>query len=316
MILSDSIFSGVMNTVDAVMFDYVRDVYINFIQANASLITLLFTLSVMLMGYQFISQHSCEIWEVLRRIILMMCVYGLVMNWQLYHIFIYNIFTNEPARIAKVLSGANHHSGNLFTALDGLFESMLNAMAGFFGQASFSASGMMFVVYGLIVLIISIPLIVYALLLFIYSKIMMAVGLALGPIFILCIMWDSVRGLFSAWLNMLITTALIPVITTAVLTLMLSVINVTLPQLNQPVEQMQLVGIAPFLVVCFTTVLILSQILHISSSLGGGITLSSLSTGAGIARNAWNTSGMPKAINKMKNMGRSTTTSIFPRGRI
>lgn len=53
----------------------------------------------------------------------------------------------------------------------------------------------------------------------------MAVALALGPIFILFILWTPTKGIFSAWLNILITIALIPVVTSAILVLMLSVIN-------------------------------------------------------------------------------------------
>ena len=82
---------------------------------------------------------------------------------------------------------------------------------------------------------------------------------------------------------------------------MLSVINVTLPHLNQPVNEMQFVGIAPFLGLCLTTVMILSQVIRISSSLGGGIAIAGLSTGAAIASTAWNKSGASKLANNIGN---------------
>jgi type IV secretion system protein VirB6 len=315
MITFNTFFSGSMNTVDAVIGNFVQNAYVHFIQANTNVITLLFTFYVMMLGYQFISHHHhFQIGDVVKRLILMLCVFGLVMNWQLYHLFIYNIFTNEPANISQILVGAagnGHFSGNISAALDGIFEAVINAAMGFLGEASFSASGLAFILYAILVSCIGTVMCVYALLLFIYAKMMMAVSLALGPVFILFIIWEPTKGLFSAWLNKLITIALIPVITSAILVLMLSVINVTLPHLKQPVEEMQFVGIIPFLALSLATTLILSQVIHISSSLGGGIAIASLSSGAAMASSAWNKSGIPKLVRNLGNLGSRRTTSIY-----
>jgi len=315
MIEFNSFFSGSMNTVDAVITNFVHNAYVHFIQANTDVITLLFTLYVMLLGYQFISHnHHFQIGDVIKRLILMLCVFALVMNWQLYHLFVYNIFTNEPAHISQILIGASgdgHVSGDITAALDGIYEAVVNAAVGFFGEVSFSASGLAFMFYGVLVLFIGMLMIVFALLLFIYAKMMMAVSLALGPIFILFIMWNTTKGLFSAWLNKLITIALIPIITSAILMLMLSVINVTLPHLKQPVEEMQFVGLAPFMGLCLTTVLILSQVLRISSSLGGGIVLTSLSSGAAMVSTMWNKLGAPKLVDRAGNLGKGKSISTY-----
>jgi type IV secretion system protein VirB6 len=274
---------------------------------------LIFTLYVMMLGYQFISHnHHFQLGDVIKRIILMLCVFGLIMNWQLYHLFVYNIFTNEPANITHILIGAagdGHASGDIATALDDIGEAVVNAASGFFGEISFSASGVAFFFYGLLVFFIGMLMCIYALLLFIYAKMMMAVSLALGPIFILFIMWEPTKGLFNAWLNKLITIALIPIITSAVLVLMLSVINVTLPHLRQPVGDMQFVGIVPFLGLCFTTVLILSQVLKISSALGGGISIAGLSSGAAMASSTWNKLGMPQHLRNIGNIGNRKSVS-------
>jgi type IV secretion system protein VirB6 len=319
MISIDTFFSGTMKTVDAVIGNFVNNAYVHFIQANSTVITLLFTLYVMLLGYQFLSHnHHFQLSDVVRRIILMLCVYGLVMNWQIYHLFVYNIFTNEPANISNILISSVDGglvTGDIATAIDRIYAAVVNATIGLLGQISFSASGLAFIIYALLVFVIGSIMCVYALLLFIYAKMMMAVSLALGPLFILFIMWDSTKGLFSAWLNKLITIALIPIITSAVLVLMLSVINVTLSHMNQPADQMQFVGIAPFLGLSLTTTLILSQVLNISSALGGGITIAGLSAGAAIASSALEKSGIAAAARKIKSIGSNRATFTYrPRG--
>lgn len=315
MIEFNNFFSQSMNTVDNVITNFVHNAYIHFIQANTNVITLLFTLYIMMLGYQFISHHHhFQIGDVLKRLILMLCVFGLVMNWQLYHLFVYNIFTNEPANISQVLigsAGEGHGVGSIADALDGISEAVVNAARGLFGEINFSASGLAFILYGVLVLFIGGIMIIYALLLFIYAKMMMAVSLALGPIFILFIMWDQTKGLFTAWLNKLITIALIPIITSAILMLMLSVINVTLPHLNQSAEEMQFVGLIPFLGLCLATAMILSQVIRICSSLGGGIAISGLASGAAIVSTMWNKMAIPKLVNSAKQLGSRRSVSTL-----
>lgn len=299
MIISESFVTSTLNTVDAVVGNFVEMAYMNFVQANSGVITLLFTVYVMFIGYQFLHHnHHFNLSVVIKHLVVMLCVYGLVMNWHLYHLFIYNIFTKEPGNIAKIMidsAGSMHGTASITEALDAIYLAVINAATRLFGQVGFSVASLAFLIYGVLVLLIGTVMCVFALLLFIYAKMMMAVVLALGPIFILFILWESTKGMFSAWLNMLITIALIPIVTSAILVLMLSVINVTLPNMNEPVNTMQFYGIAPFLGLSLATTLILSQVFRICSSMGGGLTLASISAGAAIAQTVLQKSGLRAA---------------------
>lgn len=314
MIIVSAFFSGTLNTVDSVIANFVNNAYNHFIQANAGMITLLFTVYVMLLGYRFLHHdHHFTMSQIMRHMIVMLIVYGMVMDWNLYNTFIYNIFTNEPGNIAKILVDSTGQAQTGMTsvtqALDTLYKSVVDASVGLFGQMGLSASAVAFFFYGILVFIIGTVLCVFALLLFIYAKMMMAVALALGPIFILFVLWDSTRDLFSAWLRKLITLSLIPIVTSAVLVLMLSVVNVTLPTINQPVENMQFYGIAPFLGLSLATTLILSQVFRICSALGGGIALSSISKGADIAKSALSASGITPASRKAMDWSKKNVTT-------
>ncbi len=299
MIAAKTFISDTLNTVDAVINNYVSLAYTHLVQDNAVVITLLFTFYIILLGYRFLNHdQQVTMSYIQRHVIVMLIVYGLLMSWHLYNLFVYNIFTNEPGYISQILVGASqqsHPDATVAQVLDGIYESVLNATLGFFAQVNFSSTGVAFLFYGLLVFLIGTAMCVYALLLFIYAKMMMAVSLALGPIFISFLLWESTKGMFAAWLRKLITLALIPIITSAVLALMLSVINVTLPAINQPVDNLQFYGIAPFLGLSIATTMILSQVFHIASALGGGITLKSLSQGANIVKTTVEKSGAASA---------------------
>lgn len=292
-------FSSTLNTVDAVIGHFVSNAYVELMQENAGMITLAFTFYVMFIGYQFLTHtHHLHIMTIIKQMIVMLCVYALLMNWKLYQLFVYDIFTIEPENIAKTLIQSAHQyqlGGNITRVMDGIFESIITATTNLFGQISFSISGMAFIVYGMLVFIIGLLLCIFTLLLFIYAKMMMAVVLALGPIFILFILWEPTKDLFAGWLRQLITIALIPIVTSGILALMLSVIDVTLPGINKATEELQFYGIAPFLGLALATVLILSQVFRICASLGGGITLVSLSAGGAIANSTLQKSGLAAA---------------------
>jgi|SRR5579862_6783033 len=296
MIYVTTFVTDTLNTVDAVIGNFVSTAYLHFVQANAGMITLLFTVYVMFLGYQFLNpSHHFNLGVVMKHLIVMLCVYALVMNWNLYHLFIYKVFTTEPGNIAQILIGSGEHAQTgetIAQALDEIYSAIIDAAIGFLRQINFSAAGMAFILYAILVFLIGSLMCIFALLLFIYAKMMMAVTLALGPIFILFILWNPTKGLFSAWLNKLITIALVPIVTSSILVLMLSVIHVTLPAVRQPIENQQFYGIAPFLGLSLATTLILSQVFRICSSLGGGITLTSISTGGEIAEAAVERSGV------------------------
>jgi type IV secretion system protein VirB6 len=311
MISAKTFFSDTLNTVDAVIGNYVNLVYTHFVQANAGVITLLFTLYIVFIGMRFLyHDQRVDMSTVTRQLIVMLSVYGLLMSWHLYHLFVYNIFTNEPAHIAEIMvSSAQriHPDTTIAEVLDHIYEAVINATIGFFGQVSFSSGGIAFLFYGILVFVIGSLMCVFTLLLFIYAKMMMAVSLALGPLFLSFVLWEPTKNMFTAWLNKLITIALVPVITSAILVLMLSVIDVTLPHLNQPVENMQFYGIVPFLGLSLATTMILAQVLRIASALAGGITLASLSTGASIAKTAFekSTSAVPTVVSSYQRAGQA-----------
>lgn len=323
MITVNSFFTDTLNTVDAVIGDFVNIAYTHFVQANSEMITLLFTVYVMFLGYQFIHHnHHFNLSTVTRHIVVMLCVYGMVMNWELYHLFVYRVFTTEPGNIAQILvssAGEFHSDASIAKAMDGIYSAVVDAATGFYGQINFSVSGLAFIFYGLLVFVIGALMCIFALLLFIYAKMMMAVALALGPIFILFLLWESTRGMFTAWLNKLITIALIPVVTSAILVLMLSVIHVTLPAMTVPTNDMQFYGIAPFLGLSLATTLILTQVFRICSALGGGLTLASVSGGAAIAASALKYSGAAaagrSAMNWSKYQAKRARERLFRGGR-
>ena len=105
MINVSSFFTGTLNTVDAVIGNFVSLAYANLIQANAGIITVLFTFYVMMLGFKFLNHsHHFNLLGIIQHFITMLAVYGLIMDWQLYHLFVYNII---PTKIIFLILNAS-----------------------------------------------------------------------------------------------------------------------------------------------------------------------------------------------------------------
>ena len=302
MIDPNAFFTDTMNTVDMVIGTFVQTVYNNLVQGNKLTITLLFTLYVMLIGYRILTNISqASSISIVRHLIIVSAIYGLLINWNLYNTLVYNVFTNEPGDLAQVVinsSGQIHAGETVAQAMDSIFSAFSRGAANFYSHIGWSSAGLGCLLYGTLILIAGIILCVFALLFMIYAKMGMAIALALGPIFLIFFLWDSTRGIFSAWINKLITFALIPIILAGVMSLMLSIINVTLPSITQPPEQSHFTGILIFCALSFVTAIIFYFVKSYASALGGFM-IGGISQGISGLKGAAEHTGVPSLFGKI-----------------
>lgn len=101
---AQTFITDTLTAVDSVIDQYVQTVYQHLVQQNSGTLILLCTFYILLLGYRF-TMHtlSADLNTMSRHLITLLVVYGLIMNWSLYHLFIYNLFTNEPSHIAQMM---------------------------------------------------------------------------------------------------------------------------------------------------------------------------------------------------------------------
>lgn len=285
-----------LTAVDQVIAHFVHTVYFQLMQHHRGTFTLLATFYILLLGYRFtVHTLSADLNTLSRHLIVLVIVYGLMMNWSLYQLFIYNIFTNEPGHLAQMLvnaSGPFLQSKTVGYALNQVYSTGMNA------------ANQLFNVFSLRLFCCSIAMIGFTFLcclaalgLLIYAKLAMAIGLALGPLFIPFLLWESTRGWFVSWLRKLFNFALIPVITAGILALMLSIMNLVLPDLHQQAVKGEpdFFTITLFGGLSLMTAFLLKQSLPIASSLSGGLTLAALGQVGDMLRSTLQTTGVHSA---------------------
>jgi type IV secretion system protein VirB6 len=235
-------------------------------------IVTLAVLYVMVWGYlQLTGQIQEPFVAGVKRIVMLAVVLGVTLNLWLYNTVIVDTFYNAPAQLAAAVVGAGDPVGTI----DAIWESGGTVAGNLWTKGNVWSGGFGFLFAGAVVWILIGLLCVYAMFLIALSNIALAVLLALGPLFIAMLFFDSTRRLFSAWIAQLANYALVTILTIMVAALLLQVVRSYAAQTAARGSAIFTVDALHMMLIAGLVLLILRQVMPIASSVAGGVALSS-----------------------------------------
>jgi type IV secretion system protein VirB6 len=191
----------------------------------------------------------------------------------LYNTLIVDTFYLAPAELAAAVVGAT----DPVTTLDHIWEQGGAAAGLLYGKGAFWNSDIGFYIAGIVVWFLIGVLCVYAMFLIALSSIALAVLLALGPLFIGFLLFDTTRRFFSAWIAQLANYGLITILTVMVSALLLRVVESYAAQTAARGSAIVTVDALNMVLVSALVFLVMRQVMPIASGLAGGMALSSMS---------------------------------------
>ncbi len=233
------------------------------------------TIYVMIWGYLLLTGKIEEPFVTgLKRIVTLAVVLGAALDLWLYNDVIVDTFFNAPGALAAGLTGAFDSVGivdniifsggdaaNLLLQKGGLFE----------GDFSYYIAG--FAVYAIVGLTA-----IYAMFLLALSKIALSILLALGPLFIALLLFETTKKFFESWIAQMANYAFITILTVLVATLMLTLLSTAA---QQAVSAGGGITIAHAVRVCMAaglTFLVMRQVMPMAAGLASGLALSTFGT--------------------------------------
>jgi type IV secretion system protein VirB6 len=244
-------------------------------QALEPVIVTLATVYVMVWGYlQLLGRIDEPFAAGLRRLITLAIVLGGAVRLWLYNSLLVDTFYRAPAELAGSIVGAQDPVATIDTiwerggAVAGYLWNNGGVFSGDFGY--YVAGAVVWTLMGL--------LCVYTMFLIALSGIALAVLLALGPLFITLLLFDTTRRFFEAWLAQLANYALITILTVLVAALLLQVVQSYAVQTAERGSAIATVDALNMVLVAVLVFLLLRQIMPIASGLAGGVALSSFGT--------------------------------------
>ena len=209
----------------------------------------------------------------LKRIVLLATVLGVALRLWLYNAVIVDTFYAAPAQLAAAMIGAT----DPVDTVDAIWQHG-GAVAG----ALWSKGGMLtdfgFYLAGIGVWVLMGLLCVYVMFLIALSSIALAVLLALGPLFILMLLFDGSRRLFDAWLMQLANYSLVTLLTVMLAALMLRIVDSYAAQTAARGTAILTVDALDMLLVSALVLLVMRQVMPIAAALAGGGSLSTFGT--------------------------------------
>jgi type IV secretion system protein VirB6 len=128
---------------------------------------------------------------------------------------------------------------------------------------------------------------VYTLFLMALARVALALLLAIGPLFIVLLLFESTQRFFEAWIAQLVNYALVGVLAVLTASLMLTVVEAYATQTAALGAAILTVDALDMLLVAGLVLLLLRQVMPIAARLAGGVTLASFGTlSAVLARGA------------------------------
>ncbi len=230
------------------------------------------TVYVMVWGYLHMTGRIEEPFSAgLKRILVLAVVLGVALHLWLYNSVIVDSFYSAPAQLATAVVGAS----DPVTTIDAIWQQGGSVANALWIQGSYLRGGIGFYLVAAVAYVLIGLLCVYAMFLIALSSIASAVLLAIGPLFVTMLLFDSTRRYFEAWMAQLATYALISVLTVLIGALMLHVVASYAEQTAARGPGLQIVDAFDTILIAVIVLLLLRQVMPIASSLAAGLALNS-----------------------------------------
>jgi type IV secretion system protein VirB6 len=294
----------------------------NYIGANTARIAsalepALVTLGVLyVMGWGFLQltgQIEQPLAAGLKRIAILALVLGLGLHLWLYNVLLVDTFFNAPAQLAAAIIGASDSVGivdSILFAGDDTATLLLEKGGILNGNFSFYLAG--FAVY----LLVGVTAI-YTIFLLSLSRIALSVLLALGPLFIGLLFFESTKRFVEAWFAQLSNYAFIAILTVLVAALMLTLLSTAAQQAAASGGNIQIAQAVRVCLAAGLTFLMMRQVMPMAAGLASGLALSTfgimsaaLTRGAGSLGQFTRGALMDKETSRWDSLSRKTGYSL------
>jgi type IV secretion system protein VirB6 len=224
------------------------------------------TIYVMLWGYMHLTGKVEEPFIVgLKRIIVLAAVFGVGLHLWLYNEVIVDTFYQAPAELAASVIGAP----DPVSVVDSIWSQGSSVAENLNSRASLM-SGWGYAIAAYSIWILMGALCIYTMFLIALSKVALAVLIALGPLFIVMLLFDATSRYFMAWITQLANYAMISILTVMVSALFLQEVQKYAAQSAARGAAIFTTDALDMVLISVLALLFMFQVTQIAATLAGG----------------------------------------------
>jgi type IV secretion system protein VirB6 len=274
-------YEDTFNQLNTALTTYVSDTATNIISAISGVAYSMLMIYVMLWGWSMMRGMISEpVTDGVTRIIRLAVITGLALNLGLYNSYISSFLWNTPDAMAGIVASGYSNTTSNVQYLDGLMSKMYDVGNAFWQEAN-AAGGLIpdigMTVVAILIWLAAVLATGFAAFLLALSKMALAIILAIGPIFVLLLIFEGTKRFFEAWLGQALNYVILVVLTAAAIKLILTIITTYLNVAGTAMVATPTIDKAlPVMVMCLIAALVMMQLPSIASALGGGVAISTL----------------------------------------
>lgn len=212
-----------------------------------------------------------------KRIFTLAVILGAALRLWLYNDVIIDTFFAAPSQLAARIVGAF----DSIAIADSIISTGLRAARALFSRGGLLHGDISFYFVGAIVLSLVTVTGVYAIFLLALSRVALSVLLALGPIFISLLLFDTTKRFFEAWVAQLANYALVAILTVLASALMLQIVGTAAEQAANEGGTIEIVDGVRVCMAAGLTLLVMRQVTPIAAGLASGLALSTFGVVSG-----------------------------------
>lgn len=267
-----NLFEGMFEVVDEALDQYIVNTVTDLIAHLTPLFSSLLIVWIAIWGYLLMFGKASEplqdgVFRILR--------IGLIMTLGLtvgtYMGVVVDILAHGPEEIAAVITGSE---GGAAAILDSLFARILDVADQAWDKAGVMSGDFGMYLVAILVMAFGGGVTIVVAFLLLASKVATTVLLAIGPLFIVGLLFNTTQRFFESWLGMVINFGMLLILGSAIGRMVIDVSESFMDIVETSTSSMASMTTCAYLITFFALgILVLKQVPGIASALGGGVAL-------------------------------------------
>ncbi|CAE6850422.1 Type IV secretion system protein VirB6 [Paraburkholderia aspalathi] len=205
-------------------------------------------------------------------------IFGIGIQLAEYNTYVTDTFFNGPEQLASVLTHSTAN-GTAISSLDQILDQGFKIGKTFWDQGGIIMGDFGMYMVALLVWAMTIAVTAYACFLIVLAKIALSLIIALGPLFIISLLFQPTANFFNSWIQQMSNYFLLMVLVIAANVFVMTLFMRAANGATAITSTAQIDQLFPFLITGAVSLLVIAQLPQLAAGLAGGISLSSYGMG-------------------------------------
>ncbi|NWO07181.1 MAG: type IV secretion system protein [Alteromonadaceae bacterium] len=267
-----NLFEGMFSVVDQALDQYIVNTATDLIAYITPMFTSMLIVWIAIWGYlMMFGKVSEPLQEGVFRILRIGFIMTLGLTVGTYMGVVVDVLAHGPEKVAAVITGSN---GGAAAILDSLFSRVLAVADQAWDKAGVMSGDFGMYLVAILIMVFGGGVAIVVAFLLLASKVATTVLLAIGPLFIIGLLFNATQRFFESWLGMVINFGMLLLLGSAIGRMVIDVSEAFMNIVESSASSMASMTTSAYLIAFFALgILVLKQVPAIASALGGGVAL-------------------------------------------